>query len=113
MTKVTVDLKPIAILNELGYPDKARMFLANEIIKVSDPYAPFREGYLKNSAKVEAKGTQVTYNTPYALRLWYGNDFKFKGARVRGAEWVNRAIASNNKQIINVMQRMNDRGDFR
>ncbi|WP_300733628.1 minor capsid protein [Pseudomonas sp.] len=113
MTRVKINLDPIAILNNHGYPDKARLFLANEIVKVSEPYTPERERYLIRSATIIEGGRAIEYNTPYARKLWYGDDFNFKGAPVRGSRWVERAIASNGNQIVASMQRMANKGGFK
>ena len=105
MTKVKVDFSPLEALNNRGLPNQARVFLANEIVKISDAYTPYRDGYLKNSAVVVNDGRQIQYNVPYARRMWYGDTFNFNGAPTRGSRWVERAVASNSEQLIASVQR--------
>ena len=117
-TRVKVDFSPLAVLNNHGYPNNARLFLANEIVRVSDPYVPFKDGYLKNSVEILNDGRQIQYGgrgpaNAYARRMWYGDTFNFKGSPIRGSRWVNRAVASNRNQIIASMQRMADKGGFK
>ena len=115
MTKVHVDFTPISILASRGLPNGARVFLANEIVKISDPYAPFRDGYLKNSARVLNNGSQIEYggvgpSKAYARRMWFGDTFNFNEAPTRGSRWVERAVASNSKQLIASVQSYVNRG---
>lgn len=105
--KVKVDFLPNEIIKDMGIP-KMRLFLANEIIRISDPYVPFRDGYLKNSAMVENGGRSISYNTPYARRWWY-EQANFNEAPIRGNQWTIRAVADNDKQLSNIMQRYADR----
>ena len=110
MTKVKVDFSPLEALNNRGLPNGARLFLANEIVKISDAYTPYRDGYLKNSAVVVNDGRQIQYNVPYARKMWYGktdagNDINYIGAPTRGSRWVERAVASNSEQLIASVQR--------
>ena len=47
-------------------------FFTNEIMRLSDPYVPFRTGPLKNSAHPTAEWDGIIYNTPYARYHWFG-----------------------------------------
>ena len=114
---IKVDFGGIAI-DKVVNQKKARQLFANEIVTVSDAYAPFREGYLKNSVVIATDGSLITYgamgqSNAYARRLWYGDDFNFNGAPIRGARWVERAWIDNKPQIVEAMQGMADRGMFR
>lgn len=110
--KVKVDFLPNEIIKDMGIP-KMRLFLANEIIRISDPYVPFRDGYLKNSAMVENGGRAISYGSigpskAYASRWWY-EQANFNEAPIRGNQWTIRAVADNDKQLSNIMQRYADR----
>lgn len=116
-TNVNVNFEPIKVLEDMGLPNGARVFLANEIVKLSDPYVPFRDGYLKNSVQVLNGGRQISYgghgaSRAYARR-WYYEPANFNGAPTRGNRWVERAVASNSKQIISTMQNGLKRGLFK
>lgn len=49
---------------------KSEVFLANEILKDTDPYVPFLTGSLSQRSYVE--GNTVVYPGPYARYLYYG-----------------------------------------
>lgn len=82
---------------------KLQQFTANEIVTVTDPFVPFSEGYLKNSATIATDGSWFKYNMPYARRLYYNPQFNFKGAPQRGGEWVKRSMAINQTAIEKAM----------
>ena len=56
-------------LQEAGPVQK---FFTSEIMRLSDPYVPFRSGPLKNSAHMTPEGDGIIYNTPYARYHWFG-----------------------------------------
>lgn len=56
----------------LGKNNEALRFFANELMRMSDPYVPFRSGVLKNTAQVSSEGDAIIYNQPYARYMWYG-----------------------------------------
>lgn len=56
-------------LQEAGPVQK---FFTSEIMRLSDPYVPFRQGPLKNSAHPSMNWDSIIYNTPYARYHWYG-----------------------------------------
>ena len=45
---------------------KVKKFMANEIVTATEPFVPFRDGYLKNSATIALDGNFIQYNMPYA-----------------------------------------------
>jgi hypothetical protein len=49
-----------------------QQFLTSEIMRLSDPYVPFRSGPLKNSAQPTPEWDGIIYNTPYARYHWFG-----------------------------------------
>lgn len=79
----------------------AQKFLDSEVIRLSDPYCPFRIGTLKNSAPINTVigMGEVVYATPYARRLWYHPEYNFNGAPMRGAYWAQRMWADHGNQI--------------
>lgn len=56
-------------LNEAG---KAQQFFTSEIMRLSDPYVPFRQGTLKDTVRNSPGWDAIIYNTPYARYHWYG-----------------------------------------
>lgn len=63
-------------INTLGLEERGRVqqFIANEVLRLSDPYVPLDEGVLKTSGHVE-DGTDVVWGgeaEPYAHYVWEG-----------------------------------------
>lgn len=79
---------------------KAKVFIASEIVRLTDPFVPFDEGWLKNSVTISPGGSFISYNMPYARRLYFNPQYNFKGAPQRGGLWVERSLAINRKDII-------------
>lgn len=62
------------ILEGLGLQEAGpvQKFFTSEIMRLSDPYVPFRSGPLKNSAHPTMYWDGIIYDTPYARYHWYG-----------------------------------------
>lgn len=58
----------------LDQADKAEVWLANEILKDTDPFVPMLTGSLSQRSHVEGKS--VVYPGPYARYLYYGKAMK-------------------------------------
>lgn len=58
----------------LDRADKAEVWLANEILKDTDPFVPMLTGSLSQRSHVEGKS--VVYPGPYARYLYYGKVMK-------------------------------------
>ena len=87
-------MQNILLKRSLGKNGKAQKFFTHEIRRCADPYVPFRDGPLKNTAVEEPK--RLTYVQPYAKKQWYTN----KGNGKRGAKWVTRMWTSRGKEIV-------------
>jgi hypothetical protein len=75
MFDIWIDLDDVnQILRNHGLQDggPVQKFFTNELMRLSDPYVPFRSGPLKNSAHMTQDGDGIIYNTPYARYHWYG-----------------------------------------
>lgn len=57
----------------MGLEERGRVqqHVAEQVQILSDEYIPFDEGLLKDSGHIE-NGTEVVWNTPYALYQWNG-----------------------------------------
>ena len=55
-------------LEERGY---VQQVVANEVLRLSEPYVPFAEGGLISSGHIE-NGTEIVWNMPYASYMWNG-----------------------------------------
>ncbi len=60
-------------IKALGLEERGRVqqVITNEVLRLSDPYVPFREGYLRSSGHIE-NGTDIVWKSPYAHYMWTG-----------------------------------------
>ncbi|MFT8889868.1 MAG: minor capsid protein [Ethanoligenens sp.] len=81
---------------------RAQKFLDSEVLRTTTPFVPIRTGALIKSGQL---GTvigsgQVTWNVPYARRLYYSQNYHFNDAPQRGGKWFERSKATNKPQWI-------------
>lgn len=93
--KVKVTLDPAVVLanRKLGKGGQAQRFMVSEVRRQTDPYVPFLNGPLKNTA-VEHEDS-IEYVTPYARRQYY----EHKGKGLRGSQWEKRMWANRGQEI--------------
>lgn len=62
------DVSPDKIMRNRGLGDNGAVakFMASEVKRLCDPYVPFQQGTLKNSAKIDGGGKRLIYPGPYA-----------------------------------------------
>lgn len=122
MDRYKIDLPGVNdVVNRFGLGPRGEIqkFFSNELMRVSDNYAPFDVGALKNSANIDIDGTAINYSVPYARVHWYGKvmagslpkqpteaDMRYQGAPMRGPKWVERAFADNKDAILKAVERM-------
>lgn len=60
-------------IHTLGLEEKGRVqqFVADEVLRLSEPYVPLDKSGLKDSGHTEG-GTDIVWNTPYAHYMWEG-----------------------------------------
>lgn len=82
---------------ESGGP--VQVFVDSEVLRLCDPYIPFRTGMLRDSGILSTTigSGEVIYNTPYARRQYYEN----KGSGKRGKLWFERMKADHRDDILN------------
>lgn len=89
----------------LGSDNKARLFLASEVARLSDPYVPMREGILKNTRIIASDGRNIKYPQCYAKKQYEGvsksgRPFRYNGAPMRGREWDKRMMADRGQDVV-------------
>lgn len=114
-TTVTINLnstEQILEARKLNTGGKGQQFFCNEVYKLSDPYTPLDTSTLKSNVSIASDGSSITYNSPYARRMWEGKvmagnpleatdkEINFQGAPMRGKEWTNRMWADRGDEII-------------
>lgn len=127
--KVKIDINPAQILESrgLGASRAARRYLASEVKRFCDPYVPFAQGTLKNSAIIAGDGSTITYPGPYAHyqyegkamgpnipiiqggqltgffsrspKRYTGADLQYHGAPMRGPQWDKRMLADKSEEL--------------
>jgi hypothetical protein len=103
--KVDFNTRKILESRGLGASNKARKYLASEIVRLSDPYVPFQQGGLKNQRQIASDGSEIVYTQPYAHYQWYGEvmagrppksytgrKINYSGAPTRGERWTERMM---------------------
>ncbi|WP_346904897.1 minor capsid protein [Faecalicatena contorta] len=96
-TKITLHMDTadkILLKRNLNRNGKAQKFFTHEVRRLSDPYVPFRNGPLKNTAAEQVN--KITYGQPYARRQYY----EHKGDGLRGRQWDKRMWASRGPEIV-------------
>lgn len=93
----------------------AQTYVDTEVIRLSDPMVPFRQGALRSSGmRASSIGDGwVRYSTPYARYQYYGKvmighapktvtniPLTYSGAPRRGAKWFERMKAQNLSHIM-------------
>lgn len=84
----------ILLKRNLNRNGKGQQFFTHEVRRLSDPYIPFLNGTLKNTA--QELTSRIEYVQPYARRQYYEN----RGNGLRGAHWTERMWADRGKEII-------------
>lgn len=104
LKKTNINYAKILKKRGLGSDNRARIFLANEVARLSDPYVPMRSSALKNTRVIAPDGRQIRYIQPYA-KIQYrgmtasGKPFRYNGAPMRGREWDKRMMADHGKDV--------------
>lgn len=110
--KVDVDTAAIMRRRGLGGDNRAQVYLASEVKRLSDPYVPMQQGLLKNQSVVASDGSTLTYTQPYAHYQYYGEamagrapkqytgkPLTYHGAPMRGKQWVPRMLADKSDDL--------------
>lgn len=95
-TTVKINLDPtekILLKRNLDKNGTAQRFFTSEVRRLSDPYIPFDNGPLKNTAVEDID--KITYVQVYARKQYYEN----KGRGLRGPFWDKRMWADRGKEI--------------
>lgn len=66
------DANKILVNHGLQEGGPVQRFFTSEIMRLSDPYVPFRSGPLKNTVQPSQEWDSIIYSTPYARYHWFG-----------------------------------------
>lgn len=112
---VSFDLAPVAeILASRGLQPGGRVqrHITTGLIGMFDGYVPLRSGILKGSAHRNNAPPYdtITYDGPYAARLYYNPQYNFNEAPKRGGFWDKRAWADNKDTFLSNLNGYVERG---
>lgn len=111
--KIKVDFNPLkTMLKDRGLESGGRVqkVIDSEVLRRSDPYVPFRTGYLKKSGTLgtEIGSGEVVYNALYADKNYYHNTGHGKqgtaSGGLRGKFWFERMKNDHLQDIIKTAQ---------
>ena len=89
--------------------------LSQQILKDSNFYCPLDQGTLQSSALISSDSDRgvITWNTPYAARLYYGIDFNFDKASNPNSQamWFHKAKDVHMDEWVTVYKNVLERGD--
>lgn len=98
----------ILLKRSLNKNGKGQKFFTHEVRRLSDPYVPFLNGPLKNTA--QELTNRIEYVQPYARRQYYENQGTGRQGTVkrsehnykclRGKRWTERCWADRGKEIV-------------
>lgn len=112
--KIRVDVDSARIMRErgLGGDNRAQVFLASEVKRLSDKYVPKQQGLLKNQSVIASDGSTLTYTQPYAHYQYYGEamagrapkkytgkPLDYHGGPMRGPRWDRRMMADKGGEV--------------
>ena len=101
-TKVNLQMDPtdkILLRRKLNKNGDGQRFFTHEVRRLSDPYVPFLNGKLSENV-TETPGS-ITYNSPYARRQWYENQWKNRKKHpLAGGHWTERMWPDRGKEIV-------------
>lgn len=106
---VTVTLNKANVLRRIrNGTDNARIMVTENVKKYSDPYTPEDKGNLIGDAKVNPQEGTITYDKPYAKKLWYGVDINFSQDKKEDGyatfKWCDKGVQANKKALDTVAQ---------
>lgn len=87
-------------IRKIAQNEKVGLFLATTCARYMDEFVPMRTGALKDSARTNIP-FQVTYETPYARRIYYGEGITIHGDQHPNAtsHWDKAMEESHKNQI--------------
>ncbi|WP_018592622.1 minor capsid protein [Terrisporobacter glycolicus] len=106
MAKVKLKMEPlqkILTARRLQENGEGQKFLSSQVKKFCDPYVPFQEGPLKNTAVVNTKS--VIYPSIYARYQYYGvsklgKPLNYGHPPLRGKMWDKRMMADKGPELV-------------
>lgn len=96
-TRVRIEIDPvdkILLKRKLDDNGQGQRFFTHEVRRMADPYVPFLNGPLKNTAEEEPK--RIIYIQPYAQKQYHENP----GNGLRGPYWDRRMWADRGPEIV-------------
>lgn len=101
LTQVDIQEQLIKSLRGLNENGAVQQFIDSEVIRLMEPYTPFRDGTLKGAPQSQSQigSGVINQQLPYARR-WYYTPANFSGAPMRGTKWFERMKADHRDSIL-------------
>ena len=125
MKFVMLDVNEIMRRKGIEKGGSVQKFIDSEVMRRTDPYTPYRHGFLKSGALAGTKigSGVIEQNGPYARYLYYGKvmvgrapktvtskDLTYSGAPRRGKMWFERMKLDHKEAILRGAMLMARRG---
>lgn len=90
-----------------GAKEKAQKELSNVVLNDSNMFIPMDTGTLRNSGRIEEDNTSVEWQTPYANRLYHGDNFEFSKKNPNAKpRWFEHAKGLNIKNWVALVKKI-------
>ena len=101
LNKILNDLK------EIEDDKEVKQEIAKMALEASKPFMPYDTGYLENNSYVDDEG-RIIFDTPYAQRLYYGENFNFKTEKhpLACARWLEVGVAIDGAYIMHNTEKL-------
>ena len=97
------------IINDLGVNQKLNLFMAQECMRLMNPFVPMDTGALSQTVEVEANSERgiVHYTVPYAHRQYNGTTFNFSKEKhpLATSHWDKAMMIAKKSQIIKAVEK--------
>jgi len=105
--KVKLNIKPQDFIKILGFGNggTVQKIIDNEVVRLSDPYAPSDTTALRKSAYIKTafgsgEVTYSIYGNPDGVNTWNDTKSQFQDRPMRGPFWVKRMLEAGGREKI-------------
>ena len=97
------------IINDLGVNQKLNLFMAQECMRLMNPFVPMDTGVLSQTVETKADSERgiVHYTVPYAHRQYNGTSFNFSEEKhpLATHHWDKAMLTTKKTQLIKTLEK--------
>ena len=97
------------IINDVGINQKFNLFMAQECMRLMNPFVPMDTGVLSQTVETKADGKRgiVHYTVPYAHRQYNGTSFNFSKEKhpLATHHWDKAMLTAKKTQLIKTLEK--------